>query len=311
MSEKKSPLIIACFFAIYVFWGSTYLWNKMAVTELPPFMLAGFRFCTAGVIIFALAALLGHSLRITRKQLGNSILAGVLFLSVGNGVFVWALKYIDSGFGALIGSMYPLFIILMMVFIQKRKLKKMTIAGVFLGLLGMILLVSQRKLSIEPNFWLGISLAMTAILSWSAGSLIVAHVDTPKNHFVSTAYQMTAAGIVLLIASAVLGEEWSSPVSWQTRTQIALICLILFGSIAAFSAFNYLLKKVDTEKVSTSAYINPIIAMFLGWYFLKETITVQSGIAAAILLTGVYFINVGKRKADLAKQEKFPENDAN
>ncbi|WP_028375272.1 EamA family transporter [Leeuwenhoekiella sp. MAR_2009_132] len=298
MSQKNPTVIFLAFFAIYVFWGSTYLWNKMAVTELPPFMLGGFRFCTAGLIIFGIAASLGHSLRISRKQLGNSILAGVLFLSVGNGVFVWALKYIDSGFGALIASMYPLFIILMMMVIQKRKLKKMTIAGVFLGLIGMLLLVTQRQLSIEPNFWLGVGLALTAILSWSSGSLIVAHVETPKNHFVSTAYQMTAAGVVLLLASLFIGEEWSSPLSWSGRTQIALTCLILFGSIAAFSAFNYLLKNVDTEKVSTSAYVNPIIAMFLGWYFLDETITLQSIIAAAILLTGVYFINVGKGKGD-------------
>ncbi|MFI8379741.1 EamA family transporter [Leeuwenhoekiella sp. NPDC079379] len=307
MSQKKPTIILLAFIAIYVFWGSTYLWNKMAVTELPPFMLGGFRFCTAGLIIFGIAASLGHSLRITRKQLGNSILAGVLFLSVGNGVFVWALKYIDSGFGALIASMYPLFIILMMMIIQKRKLKKMTIAGVFLGLIGMLLLVTQRQLSIEPNFWLGVGLALTAILSWSSGSLIVAHVETPKNHFVSTAYQMTAAGVVLLLASLCIGEEWSNPVSWSGRTQIALTCLVLFGSIAAFSAFNYLLKNVDTEKVSTSAYVNPIIAMFLGWYFLDETITLQSIIAAAILLTGVYFINVGKGKGDKEAQLKMED----
>lgn len=298
MLQKKPTLILLAFFAIYVFWGSTYLWNKMAVTELPPFMLGGFRFCTAGLIIFGIAASLGHSLHISKKQLGNSILAGILFLSVGNGVFVWALKYIDSGFGALIASMYPLFIILIMMVIQKRKLKKMTIAGVVLGLIGMLLLITQRRLSIEPNFWLGVGLALTAILSWSSGSLFVAKVETPKNHFVSTAYQMTAAGLVLIIASASLGEEWSSPLNWTSRTQIALTCLILFGSIAAFSAFNYLLKNVDTEKVSTSAYVNPIIAMFLGWYFLHETVTTQSVVAAAILLTGVYFINAGKSKGD-------------
>ncbi len=268
----------------------------MAVTELPPFMIGGLRFCTAGLLIFMIAVLMGHSLKISLKQLVNSILAGILFLSIGNGVFVWALKYIDSGFGSLIASMYPLFTILIMLFVQKRRLKKMTIWGVILGLCGMILLISQRELAVEPNFWLGVGLAVTAIFSWSCGSLMVAQVDTPKNHFVSTAYQMTAAGVILIVASLVIGEEWSSPFAWEHRTQIAMICLVIFGSIAAFSAFNYLLKNVETEKVTTSAYVNPVIALFLGWYFLGEKITAQSAVAAAILITGVYFINTGRSK---------------
>ncbi|WP_442845622.1 EamA family transporter [Leeuwenhoekiella sp. H156] len=296
MLSRKKTFIILSFIAIYVFWGSTYLWNKMAVTELPPFMIGGMRFCTAGLLIFGLAAALGHSLRISWKQLGNSILAGILFLSLGNGVFVWALKYIDSGFGSLIASMYPLFTILIMMLVQKRKLKKMTVFGVILGLCGMILLISQRELAVEPNFWLGVGLAVTAIFSWSCGSLMVAQVDTPKNHFVSTAYQMTAAGLILILASLVIGEEWSNPLNWQSRTQIAMLCLVFFGSIAAFSAFNYLLKNVATEKVTTSAYVNPVIALFLGWYFLGEKLTTQSAVAAAILITGVYFINTGRSK---------------
>ncbi len=292
--EKKPALIILSFFAVYVFWGSTYLWNKIAVTELSPFMLSSTRFITASVIIFAIAISRGKSLRISKKQLFNSILAGFLFLGYANGMFVWALKYVDSGFASLLSSLQPLVLLLMMRFAQRKSLKIKPIIGVILGLLGMYLLVSQKGLELQENSWIGITMIMTCIISWSAGSLFVAKAETPSNFFIATGYQMFSAGIILGIASLCFGESWSLPMNWQESTQISMICLVLFGSIAAFTAFNYLLKVVSTEKVATSSYVNPIIALLLGWYFLNETITLQSAIAAAIMLTGVYFINSRK-----------------
>merc|ERR1711974_463681 len=124
----------------------------------------------------------------------------------------------------------------------------------------------------------------------------------PKNFFVNTGYQMLLGGFMLGIASVITGETWSFPTTWQTSTQLSLLGLIFFGSIAAFTSFNYLLKVVSTEKVATSAYINPIIAIFLGWYFLDETITTQTLVSAAVLLTGVYFINSSKK---MKKGKKF------
>ncbi|MEO9501067.1 MULTISPECIES: EamA family transporter [Nonlabens] len=292
--EKKPVLIILSFFAVYVFWGSTYLWNKMAVTELPPFMLASIRFSTASAIIFVIAVLSGKKLTITKKQLLNTVLAGFLFLAYGNGVFVWALKYVDSGFASLLASLQPLVLLLMMRFVQRKSLKIKSIIGVLLGLFGMYLLVSQKDLQMQEDSWIGILMIMSCIISWSAGSLFVAKADTPSNFFITTGYQMLSAGVILAIGSWAFDESWSEPLSWQLNTQIAIVCLILFGSIAAFTAFNYLLKVVSTEKVATSSYVNPIIALLLGWYFLNESITVQSMIAAAIMLTGVYFINSRK-----------------
>ncbi|KEZ94490.1 EamA family transporter [Nonlabens ulvanivorans] len=292
--EKKPVLIILSFFAVYVFWGSTYLWNKMAVTELPPFMLASIRFSTASAIIFVIAVLSGKKLTITKKQFLNTVLAGFLFLAYGNGVFVWALKYVDSGFASLLASLQPLVLLLMMRFVQRKSLKIKSIIGVLLGLFGMYLLVSQKDLQMQEDSWIGILMIMSCIISWSAGSLFVAKADTPSNFFMTTGYQMLSAGVILAIGSWAFDESWSEPLSWQLNTQIAIVCLILFGSIAAFTAFNYLLKVVSTEKVATSSYVNPIIALLLGWYFLNESITVQSMIAAAIMLTGVYFINSRK-----------------
>ncbi|PPK95741.1 MULTISPECIES: EamA family transporter [Nonlabens] len=296
--NRKTALIGLAFFSTYVFWGSTYLWNKMAVTELPPFMLASIRFSLAGILIFIIAKLLGYSLSITRKQFFNCTLAGFLFLSYGNGVFVWALKYVDTGFAALIAALQPLFILLLMRLVQRKALQAKSVIGVVLGLVGMYILVSQNEITTKEGAITGIVMIISCILSWSAGSLFVAKADVPTNFFVSTGYQMIAASVILAIASFAFSESWSSPMTWQEPTYIALACLIIFGSIAAFTAFNFLLKNISTEKVATSSYVNPVVALLLGWYFLDEEVTTQSLIAAAIMITGVYFINSRKRGKD-------------
>ncbi len=293
--KKQTYLIIIAFFSIYVFWGSTYLWNKIAVTELPPFMLASMRFSIAGFIIFIIARSIGISLKITKKEFLNCLLAGFLFLGYGNGVFVWALKYVDSSFAALLASIQPLVILILMRLWHRKSIKAKSIIGIVLGMGGMYLLVSQKGLQLQEGSTLGIIMIFTCILSWSIGSLFVAQASMPKNFFITTGYQMILAGIMLAIASFVLGESWSNPVAWTLKTQLSLLALILFGSIAAFTSFNYLLKEVSTEKVSTSAYVNPIVAILLGWYFLDEVITLQTSIAAVVLLAGVYFINSAKK----------------
>ncbi|SNS30526.1 EamA family transporter [Dokdonia pacifica] len=293
--KKQTYLIVIAFFSIYVFWGSTYLWNKIAVTELPPFMLASMRFSSAGLIIFTIARSMGLSLKISKKEFLNCLLAGFLFLGYGNGVFVWALKYVDSSFGALLASIQPIVILLLMRLWHRNKIKSKSIIGITLGIIGMYLLVSQKGLVLQERSVLGIIMIFTCIISWSIGSVFVAQAAMPKNFFITTGYQMLTAGITLAFASLFMGEFWSNPMDWSTKTQGSLIALILFGSIAAFTSFNYLLKVVSTEKVSTSAYVNPIVALLLGWYFLDEVITLQTTIAAIILLAGVYFINSAKK----------------
>ncbi|ASV32217.1 EamA family transporter [Maribacter cobaltidurans] len=295
LAKRNPALIILAFFAIYVIWGSTYLLNKIAVTELPAFMLAGIRFITAGSLIFIIAQFLKIPLRVTKKQLGNSIIAGFLFLTFGNGVVVWALKYVDSGFAALEISAQPLVVLILMRILQGKKIQPMSLVGVGLGMIGIYLLVSQKQIISQEGAFLGMILIFFCMLSWAYGSLFVGKADLPPNYFVNTGYQMVTGGILLFIISAVIGEEWISPVNWTVPVLWSMILLVLFGSIVAFTAFNYLLKVVSPEKVATSSYVNPVIAMVLGWYFLNEEITLQSAIAAFILLTGVYFINTKKR----------------
>jgi drug/metabolite transporter (DMT)-like permease len=233
--------------------------------------------------------------RVSKKQLINCIIAGFLFLTFGNGVFVWALKYVDSGFAALIASTQPLFVIFLMRILHGTKIKTKSLFGVVLGIIGMYLLVSQDGLFVNEYTLIGMLMILTCVLSWSYASIFVSKADLPQSFFVSTAYQMIAAGIMLCIASWSFGETWSSPLTWSNTAKGSMILLIIFGSIVAFTAFNYLLKVISTEKVATSAYVNPVIALLLGWYVLDEHISLQSIIAAAFLLTGVYFINSKKK----------------
>lgn len=289
-------LIVLAFFAIYVIWGSTYLLNKIAVQEISPLYLSSTRFTLAGIIILIISKFLKLPLAITKKQLGNNILAGFLFLTYGNGVFVWALKYVDSGFAALEASSLPLVVLILMRILYKQKIHRLALLGVFLGILGIYLLVSQQEITTGENTLLGILMISTCIISWAFASIFVSRADMSKNYFVNSGYQMFTAGFSLSLFSLLVGESWKSPLQWNTTTISSMSLLVVFGSIVAFTAFNFLLKKVSPEKVSTSAYVNPIIALLLGWYVLDEVITSQSIVAAIILLLGVYFINSSKNK---------------
>jgi len=296
MKQPNSKIfIILAFFAIYVIWGSTYLFNKIAVTELSPLFLSATRFTFAGILILIISKFLKYSLKINKRQLINAAIAGFLFLVYGNGVFVWSLKYVDSGFGALLASTQPLFVLLLMRLIDGKKMQKKSIIGVTLGIFGIYLLVSQQNISADETNIIAIFMILSCVLSWSYGSVFVAKADLPKNFFVSTGYQMIVASIFLMMGSFLFNETILMPNQWSKEVQLSMVYLIIFGSIVAFTAFNYLLKNVSTEKVSTSAYINPIIALLLGYLVLDEELTKQSIIAAIVLLTGVYFITSRKR----------------
>ena len=302
--KNSKILIVAAFFSIYIIWGSTYLFNKIAVTELSPLFLASIRFLTAGLLIMIIAKVLKLSIKITQTQFVNSAIAGFLFLVYGNGVFVWALTYVASGFAALLASTQPLFVLFLLRLIDGKRLQKKSIIGVLLGLVGMYLLVSQKEITTSEGSVLGIFMILTCVLSWSYGSVFVSKANLPKNYLVATGYQMLNAGFILAIASLVFKETWVAPLNWSLKTQGAMLFLVIFGGIVAFTAFNYLLKAVSPEKVATSAYVNPIIALFLGWFLLGEQLTAQSIIASIVLLIGVYFITSRKRLVKIIARKR-------
>ena len=293
--SKETILIVLAFFAIYVIWVSTYLLNKIAVQEISPLFLSSTRFTFAGALMLIIAKFLKLPLKITKRQLLNNLLAGFLFLAYGNGIFVWALKFVDSSFAALEASSLPLVVLILMRVFYGQKIHKKSLLGVFLGIIGIYLLVSQQEVTNGENSLLGIFMIATCIISWASASIFVSKADMHSSYFVNSGYQMLTAGILLSGFSLLLGEAWKSPLLWNSTTINSMVLLIVFGSIVAFTSFNFLLKKVSPEKVATSSYVNPLIALILGWYVLDENITLQSIIAAIVLLFGVYFINSSKK----------------
>lgn len=295
MKLTKVPLyIILSFFSIYVIWGSTYLLNKILVGQLAPLYAASIRFITASILIFSLAIILRIPIKTSKPQLKNTIIAGFLFLTLGNGLVVWALKYVDSGFAALEVSAQPLVVLILLRILQGKKIQPMSVLGVVIGSIGIYLLVIQKEMIGKEGMITGMLMIFVCMLSWAYGSIFVGKANLPSNFFVNTGYQMLFGGMMLLILSFAVGEAHLEFSHWNSEIRYSMVVLIIFGSIVAFTAFNYLLSMVSPEKVATSTYVNPIVALLLGWYFLNETISTQSIIAAAVLLTGVYFINTKK-----------------
>ncbi len=289
--SRKTVLIVLAFLAIYFIWGSTYLMNKIAVSQLQPFFLSALRFSTAGIVIFIIAKFLKVKLRITKKQLLNCTISGFFFLTLGNGLAVLALQYIDSSFAALEVSAQPLVVLILMRVFFGKPITAMSYIGVILGFIGIFILVSQKQITRHEDQLLGMFLIFLCMLSWAYGSIFVSKADLPSNIFVNAGYQMLTGGLMLSVISLILNESWLLPNVWQTKVQWSMLGLVILGSIIAFTSFNFLLKQVSPEKVATNTYVNPIVALILGWWVLDEQITTQSVIAAAVLLTGVYFIN--------------------
>ena len=284
-------MIILAFVAIYFIWGSTYLFNKILVQDYPPFLLAGIRFTLAAAIIFAIAKWNKIPFDTTKVRARNAAIAGILMLTIGNGAAVWALQYVDSGISAMLVSSQPLFLLLMMYFLDGKKVPGKSILGIALGILGIYLLVSDQTLATGVNFYKGVLMVMIAVLMWAYGSYFVAKSELPRNHFVNSGVQMIFAGLSLFVISLILGEDWHSLNHITWKAGLLWSYLVIFGSVIAFTAFNFLLKKVSAEKVSTNTYVNPVVALFLGWLFLSEPITLRALFASALLLLGVFFIN--------------------
>ena len=266
------------------------------VDVIPPFLATAMRFLGAALIVFLILILFKLPKKITKKQFINSVIGGTLFLGLGNGGVSWALQFVDSGYTALLIAAQPLILLIMMWINDRKPLPLASWIGVFLGIVGIFLLVSQNELVSKEGQWKGMVVIFGCLISWGIGSIFVSKADLPKP-FLNSAIQMFTGGVITGMMSLVLEGTGFDFSSVDTNTWLSLGFLMVFGSVIAFTAFNYLLTSdVSPEKVSTSTYVNPIIALILGWHFREELITTQSIVAAIILLSGVYFINTNKLK---------------
>ena len=274
---------------VYVVWGSTYLAIAIAVETLPPLLYSGVRFTLAGLLLAAWLAFRRVDLRISRSQLGGAAAVGMLMLAGGNGLVSIAERTVPSGVAALIVASIPLWIVVYRMFAGER-VRRDLFAGVLLGLVGVAILVVPGGLNgtIDP---FGALLLFGATLSWALGTFLSPRLSTPRNALVSTAYQMLAGGLVLIVASLPKGElAQLDPSAFSTRSLLAFAYLVVFGSLVAYTAYTWLLQNTTVSLVSTYAFVNPVVAVFLGALILGELITPTIVIGAAVIVLAVAFI---------------------
>lgn len=282
-------LIPISYFCIYFIWGSTYLATDWAFQSFPPFFMTGIRFITAGLLLLTFSY--QGVRKSTKKQVKNAAFFGILILGIGSGGTMWSVLYLDTGMASLIVGCEPLLLVLLSWLLVGQRASFQKLFGVGLGMVGMYILVSQETITTSPDAYKGIIAISISIVSWTIGSIYIKSMDMPNSKVANTAIQMLAAGLVLLTVSTILQEDLSTiPARFTWKAFFSLLYLLFFGSIIAYSAFNYLLIKDDPRKVATVTYINPIIALALGAYLNDEVITSQSAWAAGILILGVVFI---------------------
>ena len=291
--------IIAAFAALYVVWGSTYLAIRYAVATIPPMLMVGSRFAISGLILFVWTRARGAP-RPTGRQWRAAAITGALLLCCGNGSVSWAEQRVPSGLAALIVAVVPLWMVLL-DWIRPRGTRPtaVVIAGVLLGLIGLAVLVGPQSL-IGHGFvdFRALVVLMAGSLAWAAGSIYSRHASLPESAALTTGMQMIAGSIALLALGGSLGEFGRLDVpAISTPSWIGWTYLVTFGSLVGFTAYLFLLRAVSAAKASTYAYVNPVVAVLLGWAIAGETVTPRTIAGAAIIVGGVAIISLTRAKA--------------
>ncbi len=285
--------IALAFAAIYLVWGSTYLAIRYAIDSIPPFLMAGTRFVIAGGLLYGWSRLTGAR-RPSRAVWLATAVTGILMLAVGNGAVTWSEQRIPSGLAALLVASVALWMVLL-EFLRRNGTRptRLSILGLMLGFGGVALLVGPAALSNARDLDVLAALVLVgASLSWAAGSVYSRVLPRPESASVGSGMQMLAGGVVLLIIGASSGELGRVDLSAvTTRSALSLAYLVMFGSLVGFTAYAWLLRVCTPAAVATYAYVNPMVAMFLGWLIAGEEFGPRMIVAAAVILSGVALIN--------------------
>lgn len=279
--------------AVCVIWGTTYLALRIAVAHFPPLLFTALRQTIAGLIIVGTTLWL---MKATLPSLAHTLrqaVAGFFMISVGNGFVAWAEMYIPSGIAAIICSLMPVVVILINISIHREERPNATIIlGVALGLLGIILIFSEHLSEFSNSEYVsGIILTFLAVLGWAGASIWIKKKNTESNLYMNAGLQMFFGGFLLFPLSLVFDDY--STISWSPEAIYPFIYLVVFGSLVAYVAYSYALRKLPMTIVSLYAYINPLVAVVLGWAVLNEKLNGKIGLAFLITVLGIYTVNKG------------------
>jgi drug/metabolite transporter (DMT)-like permease len=298
VKEKRASRaeIAAAFASIYVIWGSTYLAIRYAIETIPPFLMGATRFLISGALLYAWARYRGAK-QPTRLHWRNAVIAGGFLLLGGNGAVMWAEQMVPSGLTALLVSILPFWLVIIeWVRPPRKRPNDAVLIGLVLGFVGIVVLVGGGDVGGGSNVSpIGAMVLILGSLSWAIGSFWSRDARLPESGILTTGMEMLGGGALLLIVGALTHEFSQLDVRAVSRASaIGLVYLIAFGSLVGFTSYIWLLDKVSPARLGTYAYVNPIVAVLLGWAFAGEVLSVRTGIAAAIVICAVALITTAR-----------------
>ncbi len=293
--RKNENLLLAylSLAAVCLIWGTTYLALRIGVTQFPPFLFSLLRFSCAGPILLILVLTVGKQKWPDRKILLNQAVSGVLMITLGISMVGWAEVYISSGMAAIICSVMPIWTILINVIATKdEKPNWLIILGLTTGLSGIVLIFSEHLTEFSnTDYQVGIAITFISNLCWAIGSIFIKNKNQNTNPFMGAGLQMTFGAVALIPLSLVFDDY--STIHWSTDVAYSLSYMIIIGSVGAYACYSYAIKKLPMTLVSMYAYINPIVAVVLGWLVLNEKLNGRISLAILITIAGIYLVNRG------------------
>lgn len=301
MSITRNPpsrwLLILAFLIVYIVWGSSYIGISFAIETIPPTVMTGTRFVLAGAVLMVWALRVGSPMP-TRRQWRSGFIAGGLLFLANNGLIVLATSMgVPTGVSALLIGTTPMWIVILTSLQDRTRPNSGTLIGLALGTLGIGLLVNLNgALSGGSSELLGAVIVIVAALFWALGSLYARNADMPANPLMSTGIQLFCGGLLQMALSVANGSLFSMDVSAISfRSVFAMIYLAIFASIIAFTAFTWLMRVANPALVTTYAYVNPVVAVILGWIFRGEQLTMRTLLAGAIIIAAVVILTRASR----------------
>jgi len=301
---KKSLLIAyLALAAVCIIWGTTYLALRIAVQHFPPFLFSAIRQFSAGSLLIIFMLTVGKVKWPSLAQIRQQAIGGFFMITLGNGLVAWGEMYIPSGIAAIITSLMPVLVIIINLAINRDERPNLPIVlGVALGMVGIILIFSEHIASFSrTEYLLGIIMIFTAAVSWASGSIWIKKRNTDANPFLNAGMQMFFGGLWMFPISLVVDDL--STISWSAGAVYPLLYLIVFGSIIAYASYSYALRNLPMTIVSLYAYVNPLVAVLLGWLVLDEKLNGRIIVAFLLTSAGIYIVNRGYQLRSLWKTQ--------
>ncbi len=300
-NKPSRLLVVLAFAAVYILWGSTYLGIRLAIETLPGFLMAGTRFTLAGAILLTWSRLIKRERFVwSRDQWQKALIVGGLLLLCGNGAVTWAEKYVATSLAALLVATEPLWVVILNWILTRRRPNSLVLLGILVGLAGVTLLVSDGLSRGNGNSWLSLiggGVVILAGFAWAAGSVYSSRQPIAASTSMASGMQMVSGGFLLLLLAIGSGDIFRLNLAKASWTSIgAFFYLLVFGSLVGFTAYSWLLINVTPAMATTYAYVNPVVAVFLGWLIAGEPLTSRMLIAAAVIVSSVVLITTFSRE---------------